>query len=482
MPVEVRAIGMADAEGRFAVAYLRDLRERQRLQEKVRASEARFRSLVEQLPAVVYTLANDDQQTTSYLSPQFEALTGLSPAEALEPAREQPWFDFVHPDDRDTVAATAARSMELGEPFRSEHRIVRRDGSYVWVRDECVPIHDAAGRLVSWQGIYLDISEVKAVEQALAVSETRFRTAFEDAPIGMALVHPDGSFLRCNRALCTMLGMSEEDLLDATFQQITHPDDLREVLSQTRRAVEGELSSFALEKRYIRRDGQIIWVRVVTSLLRDAQGGPRYFISQIEDITERKAAADALARERDLLRTLMDHLPDAIYVKDTASRFLRLNPATAEVLGVEDPVQALGKTDFDFFPEELARRFFADEQHVLTTGEPLLNRLEPQGDGEGSGWWLTSTVPLRDATGDVVGIIGAGRDITERLRTEAALQASESRQRALLTALPDLMVRLSRDGTYLDYKADRAGDLLVPPQAFLGRTVAETMPLPWPRR
>ena len=478
VPVEVCAIGMGDAEGRFAVAYLRDLRERHRLQEEVRASETRYRSLVEHLPAVVYALANDDQQTTTYLSPQFETLTGVAPAEALEQARDQPWFDFVYPDDRDRVATAAARSMALGEPFRSEHRIVRGDGRYVWVRDECIPIHDASGQLVSWQGIYLDISEVKAVEQALAVSEMRFRTAFENASIGMALVHPDGSFLRCNRALCSMLDMSEEHMLSTTFQQITHPDDLGEVLIQTRRAVEGEISSFAIEKRYIRRDGQLIWVRVVTSLLRDAQEAPRYFISQIEDITERKAAADALARERDLLRTLMDHLPDAIYVKDTASRFLRLNPATAEVLGIEDPVQALGMTDFDFFPEGLARQFFADEQHVVTTGKPLLNRLEPQGDGEAPDWWLTSTVPLRDATGEVVGIIGAGRDITERLRTEAALQASEGRQRALLTALPDLMFRLSRDGTYLDYKADRPGDLLVSPQTMLGRTVAETMPRP----
>src|SRR3954470_227357 len=103
VPAEVCAIGMADAEGRFAVAYLRDLRERQRLQEEVRASEARFRSLVEHLPAVVYSLANDERQTTTYLSPQFETLIGLSPAEALDQARDQPWLDFVHPGDRDRV-------------------------------------------------------------------------------------------------------------------------------------------------------------------------------------------------------------------------------------------------------------------------------------------------------------------------------------------------------------------------------------------
>jgi two-component system sensor histidine kinase/response regulator len=118
----------------------------------------------------------------------------------------------------------------------------------------------------------------------------------------------------------------------------------------------------------------------------------------------------------------MNHLPDAIYVKDKASRFLRLNPAAARTLGIQDPTEALGKTDFDFFPEHLARQFFADEQQVIATGEPLLNRLEPQSEDEANGiWWLTSTAPVRDAKGAVVGLVGSGRDVTERLRTENAL-------------------------------------------------------------
>ena len=191
------------------------------------------------------------------------------------------------------------------------------------------PVHDEAGQLVGWQGVYLDISERKAAEDALAASEARFRTAFENAPIGMALVHPDGSFLLGNHALCVMLGYTEDELLRTTFQDVTHPDDLEDDLAQMRRALAGEFATYSLEKRYIRRDGQTIWVRLITSLLRDEAGAPRYFISQIEDITERKAAETALADERDLLRTLMNHLPDAIYVKDTASRFVRLNPAAA---------------------------------------------------------------------------------------------------------------------------------------------------------
>jgi PAS domain S-box-containing protein len=258
-----------------------------------------------------------------------------------------------------------------------------------------------------------------------------------------------------------------------SFSQIYYP----RYLSPAYSVISHQLATYSLEKRYIRRDGQTIWVRLITSLLRGEAGAPLYFISQIEDITERKAAEIALAEERDLLRAVMNHLPDAIYVKDNASRFMRLNPAAAGTLGIEDPSEALGKTDFDFFPEGLARQFFADEQRVITTGESLLNRLEPQSEDETDGrWWLTSTAPVRDATGAVVGLVGSGRDITERLRTEKALQESEARQRALLAAMPDMVFRLDRAGTYLDYKADRVSDLAASPEAFLGRRITEVLP------
>ena len=112
----------------------------------------------------------------------------------------------------------------------------------------------------------------------------------------------------------------------------------------------------------------------------------------------------------------------------------------------------------------------------MTTGEPLLNRLEPQSEDEEGTWWLTSTAPVRDATGAVVGLVGSGRDITERLRTEKALQESEARQRALLAAMPDMVFRFDRAGTYLDYKADRVTDPAAPLKDILGRRVAEVLP------
>ncbi len=150
---------------------------------------------------------------------------------------------------------------------------------------------------------------------------------------------------------------------------------------------------------------------------------------QVVDRAERGRAEEALAHKRDQLRALMDNLPDPIYFKDTASRFTHLNRAAASALGCEHPDQALGKTDANFYPEPLARRFRADEERILATGQPLRNALEPQTAGPWVGrWLLTSKGPVHDADGRTVGIVGSAKDVSDR---ERALEALAGQRRVL---------------------------------------------------
>lgn len=196
---------------------------------------------------------------------------------------------ITHPDD---IAADKAALTELASGSRTEYvrekRYVRPDGSPVWVKLRgAVAIDPDTGSHVFVANV-VDISESRRREQALAEAEDRFRSAFDNAPIGMALVSPDGRFIKVNGALCDLTGYSETDLLIRTFQAITHPDDLDTDLAHVQDVLADRRRSYQMEKRYYHADGHIIWVTLSVSLVRDTGGEPLYFISQIEDISNRK--------------------------------------------------------------------------------------------------------------------------------------------------------------------------------------------------
>ncbi len=160
------------------------------------------------------------------------------------------------------------------------------------------------------------------------------------------------------------------------------------------------------------------------------------------DGAERTAVEEAFVHERELLRTLMDNMPDLIYVKDAGSRYTRVNPAEAANLGLRTPEDARGKSDFDFYPPAFAQQVYADEQRLMATGEPIINAVEPRADGAAaSGWILTTKIPLRRA-GRVVGLVGISRDITDLKRAEDELR-HQARHDAL-TGLPNRLTLAER--------------------------------------
>jgi diguanylate cyclase (GGDEF)-like protein/PAS domain S-box-containing protein len=264
----------------------REIARRERAEGALRASEARYRSLVEHLPAVVYLADYADGQPTKYVSPQMESLLAHSRDDFL--ADPMLWLRTVHPDDRAAVMAEADRCSATGDPFQFEYRKVGRDGRVVWVRDEAVLIRDDQGKPLYWQGINLDVTVQRIAEAERWASEERFRAAFVHAPIGMALVGEDGRWLQVNRALCDLLGYTESELLATTWKAVTHPDDLTGPVLQERFANHDD-ATFHVEKRYLRKDGQVVWALVNFAFVRDDAGRARYAICQILDMTARKA-------------------------------------------------------------------------------------------------------------------------------------------------------------------------------------------------
>jgi PAS domain S-box-containing protein len=202
--------------------------------------------------------------------------------------------EMVHPDDRvrhDAYHAqlTTARPGTVIAPF--EYRALRADGQIAHVLVKVEIRFDAQGdSIVHCFGTVQDISERKRAEEALRESEATFAAAFENAPIGKALVAPDGRFLRVNRVLCEIVGRTEAELLALTFQDITYKDDLEADLAHVNQMLRHEIESFQMEKRYLHKKGGVVWVLLSVSMVNDEKGRPAFFVSQMQDITGRRKA------------------------------------------------------------------------------------------------------------------------------------------------------------------------------------------------
>jgi PAS domain S-box-containing protein len=290
-------------------------------------------------------------------------------------------------------------------------------------------------RLYEWT--QQEIIERKRAEEALRDSEERFRQIAENSR--------DVFWMRDLQSLELMYmtpayervwGRSIENVYTdpTSWMRSIHPEDREGVAAAFERQMRGEPTEN--EYRIIWPDGSIRWIRDHTLPIQDEAGEAYRIVGVMEDFTERKQAGEALAGERNLLRTLIDNLPDHIYAKDTEGRFTIDNIAVARAMGVETPDKLLGKTEFDFHPQELAAQHYAEEQAIIQSGQPLVHEEEldvSQVTGKRK-WILTTKVPLWNGQREIVGIVGIGHDITVRKRTEEQIL----RQNAILGAINEI--------------------------------------------
>jgi PAS domain S-box-containing protein len=247
---------------------------------------------------------------------------------------------------------------------------------------------------------------------ALADSEAQFRSAMEYAPIGMALVSREGHWLRVNKAVAEMLGYTEEELQQKTFQDLTHPDDLDNDLTLVRHLLGGDIDSYQMEKRYFHRSGRVVRALLSVSLLRDATGGPRYFISQIQDITARKTAEDRLADSYHFQRLIMKHNPDLIFVKDQNFRIIEANQAFLNVYPPQQRDQIIGYTTLEAFDPKEADNFLQQDRRAFADGYAEIYETINFPDGR-LRTLFTQKIRFENAAGDAF-ILCLSRDMTER--------------------------------------------------------------------
>jgi len=246
-------------------------------------SEIDYRALLEQIPAVTYITALDETGRRLYISPQVEAMLGFPSSEWL--ADPHLWFRLIYPDDRKFVLDEFYKSHKSGKPFQTEYRLIAHDGHIVWVRDEGMVVKDESGQPCFIRGFMYDISELIKAKEAILKSEIKFQTIFEGMTVGIALVNTDGRIVESNQVLQKMLGYRGEELYGKVLNELVHPDDAVRALEDHKKLMGGKKDHYQVEKRYLRKDGEVVWGRLNVSLPYSLEEVPSNTIHMIEDIT-----------------------------------------------------------------------------------------------------------------------------------------------------------------------------------------------------
>ncbi|NOZ27177.1 MAG: PAS domain S-box protein [Chloroflexi bacterium] len=425
---------------RFANLCLQDAHRRHKLEDALaiaRESAEKYRDLFENANDLIQSVGPDG--SFHYVNRAWRETLGYSEEEIPHLTLR----DILHPDSIEHCTKILQRVL-AGEVVEGvEAKLVAKDGRIIIVEGN-VNCLFKDGQPVTTRGIFRNITERKLAEEALE-KERDFITKILDT-VGALIVVLDreGRIVRFNRTCERVTGYSFAEVKGKRVWEILLiPEEVEPVKAVFEDLRAGRFPN-EYENYWVTRTGDRRLIAWSNTAILDAEGQVEYIIGTGIDVTERRKIERALEKERKLLHTLINHLPDFIYVKDSEGRFILVNEAVAHRMGASTPDELIGKTDFDFYPQELATQYYEDEQAIMRSGKPLLNKEEPGRDEAGAPrWQLTTKIPLRDSDGQVIGLVGITRDITERKRAEEKLRL----QATALEAAANGIVITDQDGT-----------------------------------
>ncbi|MGC9363971.1 MAG: PAS domain-containing protein [Fidelibacterota bacterium] len=393
-----------DGKPRYLEGYITEITESQIL-----SKEEKYRLLVENIKDGIVISQSDK---FIFFNRQFATMLGYTVDELL--MRD---YRDVYNERGLAILYERSRRRERGEQVPSQYETVfkRKDGSEIDV--------EANVTIINYQGntatfaVIRDITERKKAEREIQRQKQYFQAIFDSASDAIVSLDLHGNVVNVNPSFEKLFGYTQAEIQGRNLDRIiVDKEDYHDAADITKSVQAGGIAN--LDRRRRRKDGSYIDVSVSGAPI-SIDGEHIGALAIYRDITERKRFEEALSAERNLMRTMIDHLPNAIYVKNTARQKTLSNPADFHNMGAESESEVLGKTDFDFFPPELAAAFDADDKKVIQNGEAILDREEKVTRPDGSiGWQITSKIPLKNAAGQVTGLVGIGHDITERKKAE----------------------------------------------------------------
>jgi PAS domain S-box-containing protein len=352
-------------------------------------------------------------------------------------------FHAVHPLKKGYPEGHAPLFKYLTIPVVSDKKIV----AVVGVANKEIDYNDTDVRQLTllmdnvWQ-----ITERQRAENELR----KLSRVVEQSPASIVITDTSGAIEYVNPKFVQLTGYSLEEAIGKNPRILKSGEKASEEYKQLWDLITTG-SEWRGEFHNKKKNGELYWESAVISPISDARGVITHFLAVKEDITEQKQTEQALQYEKNLLRTLIDNIPDTIYSKDLSCRKTLANSADLKNMRVQSEAEIIGKDDFAFYSKEMAQDFYNDDQQVLMTGKSVINKEECIVDEHGEKrWLLTNKLPLRDKAGTIIGLAGVGRDITDRKRAEEAIRKSEKRFRNVWKNSTDGMRIIDENGTILE--------------------------------
>jgi len=452
---------------------IKDITERKLSELQLRESEERYRATFEQAPVGIVHSSSGGR--IERCNARFAEIIGY-------PAGEVPGMTFEQltpPEDMaETRAALAPLLRGEANSVSWEKRYIRKNGTLTWVRNTTTAQHDGGVSSDKHIAIVEDITERKRTEMQLQESEERYRSTFEQAGVGILHIAFDGKIVRCNARFAEIIGYTAEELSGMTFQQITAPEDIGSSLNVLEYMSSDTHNSSSWEKRYIRKDGTPVWVRVTISTLRDGEGRPLHYIALIEDIQARKAAEERLAATKEALqvseeryRTVFQTSQDCISISHAEDgRFVDVNPTFLSMFGYERE-EVIGRTALELNiwtgPEDRLKLVNALQGSVCRDISLQFARRN------GERFWALLSGARIDLDG-IPSFLLVVRDISDAKTAAEALRVSEERYRtAFQTSLDSININRLSDGMYIDCNQAFLDTLGYSREEVIGKTSLE---------
>lgn len=429
---------------RFALVMSENITKHKQLENVIQQNETRYRLLAENIMDVV--VMTDEKGEVIYISPSVERVLGYKADELMG----EVGFSIIHADDQHIILEGIGNIDRETAYMPAEFRALHRDGHYIWCESQGMVVFDDNGKITTIS-VLRDITDRKQFEHMLAESEALFRSVFESAAIGVSTVRVDTSEMGyINPTLERMLGYTTPELANKTYRDFTHPADQPAEEELVRRLMEGGLPYYQHEKRFIRRDGSLLWVRVTVSLMKGVAGDAVHGIVIVEDIHARREMGEELRRSESQLRLITDHVEDIITQTDTNSIIQYVSPSFYRILGFK-PDEVIGRSVFEFIhADDLPAIVEQMQAGYEQRGSNIASYRNKMANGDHI-WLETTGSLLFDPNGTASGAVFLSRDITERRAIERAaleeerLRTALQKESELSNLKTRMMIRISHE-------------------------------------